>query len=339
MRLEMQRIYRRRRVIVALIFGAFIALLVWIIASIGGCIASINEPNMIENSAPASFTAKGVDPNKPPIPQINMVCNSPEAGASVMGIGTYKRGLVANCGGDVPVSIASVTKTITSLVVLNHKPLEQIQAEEIVIDQDALADIDHSFANQGTTLDVVEGTRINKIQAIEGMMLESANNIADTLARQEFGSLANYRNEAQKYLTEHGLNNTILGGDASGLDDQTKSTPKDLFEIGKLVHDNPTLANIVNMQSAEFPGVYNNGMRTIGNGNHDLLSIGYSGIKIGYTIDAGYNLLFSKPLPDGDVIIGATLGDKNLAYGLSFPDAQKYTTELEGKLKGMEPVK
>jgi D-alanyl-D-alanine carboxypeptidase len=137
---------------------------------------------------------------------------------------------------------------------------------------------------------------------LAGMIVASSNNLADSIVYHHFGSFNNYKKAAMEYLRARGLKETVIGADASGLDAGTKSTARDLFELGRLALENEVVRELVARQSEDL--LYT--MEDVQTTNHSLAR-GYSGIKTGYTGEAGYCLLFSKEV-EGKTVIGVVLG-------------------------------
>ncbi|MDR2508849.1 MAG: serine hydrolase [Candidatus Ancillula sp.] len=268
-----------------------------------------------------------------PKPSLTITCtDSPQ-----MLVGTKKLGVVAKCGDDSAHSIASLAKVITALVVLDSVENDAELDQTITIDTEDMGYLAVSNNEGGTSMQVFEGETFSKRLCLQGMILASANNLANTLVRNQFGSLEAYREKALEYLSRHSIEGVEIGNDASGLDNGTKARPSQLFEIAKLAMDNPTLAATVQLRSIEFPTVFSGGelTETITNGN-SLIEVGFNGIKIGYTDEAGRCILFSRNVEDSDdLIIGMTLGDKNDANGFSFVDAQNISYQLELALESM----
>lgn len=221
-------------------------------------------------------------------------------------------GVVAVNGPQEKRPIASITKTITALVVLNAKPLSSDSDEGPSITFTE-ADVDilrQTQAALGSFEELSAGLTLTEKQALTVMMLASANNYATSLALWAYGSMENYLAAAQAWLTEHGLTDTTVV-DASGLDEASASTPADLIVLGQLAMDNPALASIVGMTSADIPGV-----GEVRNGNKMLGTHGVNGIKTGTTLAAGACLLYSSRFKVGEHLIhvtGSTLGEDSHA--------------------------
>lgn len=206
----------------------------------------------------------------------------PAAGQSAAGLlGTN---ILETHGDQKPVPIASTAKLITSLVVLEKKPLAANQQgpSYTLTDQD-VAFYRTQAAKDGSLLPVKAGQVITEYQMIQALMLPSANNIADTLALWAFGSQKAYAEAANNYLKKHGLNDTKVGDDASGLDPSTTSTAADLVNIGKLAMEQPVLAEIAAQPTAA--GLPNN--QVVKNVNSLLGTANIVGIKTGNTEQAG----------------------------------------------------
>lgn len=187
-------------------------------------------------------------------------------------------------GEQTPVPTASTAKVITALVVLDKKPLAlKKPGPKITFNGDDMASFSKYLAQDGSVLPVKSGEQITEYQALQAMLLPSANNIADTLAIWAFGSIDDYSKAANEYLANYGFKQTKVGDDASGLLPETTSTALELMKIGKLAMGNPIIAQIVSQSEASgIPQV-----DKIKNTNYLLGSDGIVGIKTGHSDQAG----------------------------------------------------
>ncbi len=206
----------------------------------------------------------------------------PSTGQSAVGI--LDSNILETHGIQTHVPIASTAKVITALTVLQAKPLTSDEQGPVT----TLTDTDVTFYNNyaaqdGSLVPVSAGEQISEYQMLQSIMLPSANNIADTMAIWAFGSLKAYSTAANTYLTEHGLTNTHVGNDASGLSPTTTSTAQDLVKLGKLAMQHPALAKIVGQSSAT--GIPHT--TTVKNVNFLLGTANIIGIKTGNTEQAG----------------------------------------------------
>jgi D-alanyl-D-alanine carboxypeptidase (penicillin-binding protein 5/6) len=203
---------------------------------------------------------------------------------------------------------ASIAKVITALTVLKAKPMEAGDLGPTLTLTQADLDIYHKYvAVDGSTVHVAPGEQLNQYQALQAMMLPSANNVADSVAIWAFGSLENYHTAATEYIKEIGMANTTIGPDASGMSPLTTSTPSDLVLLGEQAMAHPVLAQIVGQKEATIPvegKIYNT--------NATLGQAGIVGIKTGTTDEAGGNLLFAaktEVAPEKVVtIVGVVMG-------------------------------
>lgn len=219
-------------------------------------------------------------------------------------------------GKQTAVPIASTAKVITALSVLQQKPLKLgDQGPTYTITDDDVANYTHYVAQNGSVVRVVAGEQITQYQMLQAVMLPSANNMADTLAKWAFGSLKNYAAFADNYAKHLGATNTTIGSDASGLSPDSVSNAHDLVLFGQAAMQNPVLAEIVAQKSvADFPVV-----GSITNVNFLLGRSGIVGIKTGNSDEAGGVFLgASKTTVDGAsvTIITAYAGANNLYQSL-----------------------
>lgn len=244
----------------------------------------------------------------PPAPKQPLIAEPvwPENVAAA-GVGVKNGGVLGVTGDEQSRPIASIAKVITSLVLLDKYPLKPGESgPSIPITEDDEQLYRDYIAQNGTVVLVKAGSPITLRQALEAMLLPSANNIADTSAIWGFGSLEEYHRYANEFLQRKGLTNTVVGGDASGLDPATKSTTRDLIKLGELALENPVTAEIVAQTSGSIAVA-----GPIPNYNALVTKHGFTGIKPGDTLEAGITSLFStKRIIQGKevTLIGVILG-------------------------------
>ncbi|SDN25689.1 D-alanyl-D-alanine carboxypeptidase (penicillin-binding protein 5/6) [Cryobacterium flavum] len=229
----------------------------------------------------------------------------PAFGESAIGAVGFP-GVLASSGAQDTVPIASITKMVTALVILDAKPLGASEAGPDITFTDADVDIYYDvIAENGSVAPVVSGMVLTQRESFEAMLLPSANNYAASLAVWAFGSIDGYLAAAKTWLAANALTQTSVT-DTSGLSTSSVSSPADLVEIGKLVVGHPALAEIVALPSAVLPVI-----GTITNTNKLLGRDGVDGIKTGTTDVAGACLLFSTDFTVGTstvTLVGVVLG-------------------------------
>lgn len=209
-------------------------------------------------------------------------------------------------GSSASVPIASVTKTITALVILDKKPIASGKDGPTISFTQKDVDIwNQVIAEGGSWAPVVAGTRMTERQALEAMLLPSANNYAISLANWAYGSTGSFVSAANSWLKAKKFTGTHLDS-PDGLTPGSVSTTKDLIGIGKLVLADPVLSAIVSQKNVTLPGAGKQ------DNTNTLLGVGgIDGIKTGNTDEAGNCLLFSAKVTVGQStvrVIGVVLG-------------------------------
>jgi D-alanyl-D-alanine carboxypeptidase (penicillin-binding protein 5/6) len=207
-----------------------------------------------------------------------------------------------------PQAIGSVAKVMTALLVLQARPLRPgEQGPQIAVDAAAVRDYQTAQANGEATLSVEAGERLTESQALQGLLLLSANNAASLLARWSGGSEAAFVQQMNARAKALGMRQTTFA-DASGVSSHTVSTTADLTVLGQAAMGNPALAAIVAQPSANLPLA-----GTVQNADTALGTAGIVGLKAGsLPPPAGATFLFAgrEPVPGvGTVlIVGAVQG-------------------------------
>ncbi len=205
----------------------------------------------------------------------------PKYGEGAVGLGNGS--IIQSHGTQKPSPTASVAKLITALAVLSKHPLSIGQpGPDITIDATDYSIYTTYIAEQGSVVPVYQGEQLTEYQMLEAMLVPSGNNIADALARWAFGSLSAYFTYANTFVKQLGLNNTHVGGDASGFSPETTSTANNLIVLGSRFMANPVLAQIVALKSVVIPNV-----GVMQNYNNILGVDGIEGIKTGNSNQAG----------------------------------------------------
>ena len=142
---------------------------------------------------------------------------------------------------DVQCYPASVTKLMTALIVVENCNL----SDTIVISKNAVNSVEYGDANAA----LKEGEEFTVEQALNVMLIKSANDMAYALAEHTGGSLANFANMMNKKAAELGCVNTHFSN-ASGLTDTNHyTTAHDMALIVSEVPLNafsPQFENVVN---------------------------------------------------------------------------------------------
>jgi D-alanyl-D-alanine carboxypeptidase len=216
----------------------------------------------------------------------------PGEGSAAVGIA----GLSTTASNPGAVSIASITKVVSSLMVLDRMPLALgEQGPEFRFDYgDSIEYWDYRRSDQ-SALDVPVDGVLTEYQLLQGTLLGSANNYIDRLASEIWGSDREFASAAETWLRERNLSG-ITVVTPSGFDERNVSTPESLIALGELAMQNPVFAEIVGTKSVDLPGA-----GTVVNTNGMLADPGVVGIKTGTLV--GWNLLTAKDVTIGDTTV------------------------------------
>ncbi|WP_434090623.1 D-alanyl-D-alanine carboxypeptidase [Streptomyces hirsutus] len=220
-----------------------------------------------------------------------------QAALDVQGIGTF-----GSSGEQKPLPIASVAKVMTTYLILREHPLKS-GAKGPMIEIDDAAE-KQSDAGQESTVDVTAGDKISQREALEAVLIASANNVARLVARWDAGSEEAFVEKMNKAAEDLGMTNTTYT-DPSGLNNTTVSTAVDQVKLARAAMEQPAFREIAAMMSYDdYKGVnHSNWNQLVGHNN-------VVGIKTGTTTSALGNLVFAaKKDVDGETrtIVGAVV--------------------------------
>jgi D-alanyl-D-alanine carboxypeptidase (penicillin-binding protein 5/6) len=208
-----------------------------------------------------------------------------------------------------PVPIASVAKVMTAYVVLAHFPLSGGQPGFTL----TLSDVDAQrtatdAAQDQSYVPVVTGEELTERQALEALLLPSANNIAMALADRVAGNEAAFVDLMNTEAQSLGMHHTTYT-DPSGLASTTVSTASDQLRLARIALRNPTISEILGLSEAEIP--YSGTVHTT---NALLGDDGVVGGKTGSDTAAGGCFVFRavrRVGPRRVTVIGVVLGQRD----------------------------
>jgi D-alanyl-D-alanine carboxypeptidase (penicillin-binding protein 5/6) len=219
-------------------------------------------------------------------------------------------------------AIASVAKVMTAYLVLRDHPLRPGQDGPTITLTDAdVADTDRRRGQRESVVSVAAGERLTERQALQALLLPSANNIAAALARWDAGSADRFVARMNATARSLGMTHTRYT-DPSGYDDATVSTAADQVRIVDRAMRLPVFASTVATPSATLPVA-----GTVHNTNTLLGHNGFVGVKTGSTDAAGGCFAFrairwidGKRTTITGVVLGQP-GHDRIAAGLAAADA------------------
>lgn len=232
----------------------------------------------------------------------------PSQGQAAVGAVGY--GLLTKHGDEKPLPTASVAKVLTALAVLKAKPITAgSKGETITITADDVKTYESYLAQGQSTVKVTAGETLTEYQALQALLLPSANNMADVLARWAFGSTDNYLAFVNPFTKTLGMTNTNMS-DASGFSPKTTSTAVDLTKLAEIAMNHPVISEIVSQTEADLPTA-----GTVQNVNFMLGQDGIVGVKTGNTDEAGGCFMFAaRREVEGQkvTVVGTVMGAPNL---------------------------
>jgi D-alanyl-D-alanine carboxypeptidase (penicillin-binding protein 5/6) len=178
--------------------------------------------------------------------------------------------------------IASVAKVMTAYRVLRDHPLRPGEDGPTITLTDAdVADTDRRRRQEESVVSIAAGEQLTERQALQALLLPSANNIAAVLARWDSGSAARFVARMNATAGSLGMTHTRYT-DPSGYDDATVSTAADQLRIVDRAMRLPMFASIVATPTATLPVA-----GTVHNTNTLLGHNGFVGVKTGSDDAAG----------------------------------------------------
>ena len=198
---------------------------------------------------------------------------------------------------DAERAIASTTKLMTALLALEQaKPSDVFTAPAY-----------HAMPAE-SRINLREGERMTVHDLLEALLLESANDAAETLAEGVSGSREAFVAEMNARATDLGLEHTSYANPI-GLDEAGNySSARDLASLARVLMQRPRFARTVDMPEAQLDSGAR--PRVVDNRN-DLISEypWVSGVKTGYTANAGNVLVGAADGPGGARVISVVLGE------------------------------
>lgn len=237
----------------------------------------------------------------------------PKTGSAA--VGASGLGLIASSGNEQPASAASVTKVMTALIILTDKPIRLDElGPSVTVTAADVKSYETDLAAKQSVVEVREGERLTERDLLEGLLIPSANNFAETLARWDAGTIDTFVVSMNKKAADLHLTHTTFA-DTSGASPDTVSTPSDLMALGMAAMKDPVFAQIVSMGETTLPVV-----GIVFNVDASLGQSGIIGIKTGSGLAQGANFLFAATASsDGHpvTLYGCVMGQPTLAVAFA----------------------
>ncbi|AEN14313.1 MULTISPECIES: serine hydrolase [unclassified Streptomyces] len=225
--------------------------------------------------------------------------------------GSQERPMWAGTKADESVSMASTTKIMTALVVLQHP---EWLDRQITVKQEYR---DYVTANGASTADLQTGDKLTARQLLHAMLIPSGGDAAMALA-DSFGNgdtqearIADFQDQMNTHAQQLGLTGTHFDSFDGISHGDNRSTARDLAKLGQRAMLKPVFADIVKLEQYETEAPAANGRTRYytWNTTNDLLSTydGALGVKTGSGSEAGYSLVFAAER-DNRTLVGAIVG-------------------------------
>lgn len=227
---------------------------------------------------------------------------------------------------------ASITKLMTALLTVENCSL----SDTVTFSKTATTNLESG----AVTLNLTEGDQLTVEQCLYGLLLKSANEIANGLAEHISGSVSSFADKMNARAKELGCTDTHFVNPNGLNNTEHYTTPRDMAIIARAAFQNPTVAKVASTLSYEFPATKKASARTITMGHKMLYpndSRYYDGIvagKTGYTSKAG-NTLATCAERDGLRLIAIIMKSSQthyedtkalLDYGFALAEAGELST-------------
>jgi D-alanyl-D-alanine carboxypeptidase (penicillin-binding protein 5/6) len=181
-----------------------------------------------------------------------------------------------------PVPVASLTKLMTAYIVLHDHPLAVKEpGPSITATQADVDDFETDAVSDDANAQVTLGEQLTEQQVLGGLLVHSADNYADLLARWDAGSIPAFVAKMNTTAAALGMQQTHFA-DPSGISNQSVSTAGDILKVAAPDMADPVVASIVDNSSVTLPVAGTLATYT------PLLGLqGIIGVKSGYTDAAG----------------------------------------------------
>ena len=220
--------------------------------------------------------------------------------------------------GEKPVPMASTTKIMTALIAIQAGDLNS----PVTIHQDAVNEV---ILNDGSSANLHLGDQLTLRDLLYGLMLPSGDDAAIAIADSVGGSTSNFVNTMNLFAYRlHLFQTHYINPDGLTYYDANSqpipghyTTPYDLVRLASYAMTIPLFAQIVHTQHYSLPATATHHSYTWNNTNLMLSTYsGATGIKTGFTLEAGECLVFSATR-SGHHLIGVLFHSIDAAHRFS----------------------
>jgi serine-type D-Ala-D-Ala carboxypeptidase (penicillin-binding protein 5/6) len=227
----------KRRLLVGLVVLLVLAL------GVGGAVQwfrPVSQPSLDALATP--IRVPGPDPSLP-------WPSTGEAALAVQGLGA-----VGQVRDTEPAPIAGLAGVLSAYVVLKDHPITPggDSGPTIPVTSQVLSAYQAGSAAGEPEVTVAAGESLTELDALEGLLIDSGNDMATLLADWDAGSTAAFVSKMDLTALSLGLKHTHIT-DPSGADPGTLSTPSDLIRLGEAAMRIPVFSQMVSLGEATLP--------------------------------------------------------------------------------------
>ncbi len=191
-------------------------------------------------------------------------------------------GVSVASGPEKPEPVASLTKLMTAYVVLHDHPLAPNDpGPTITVTQADVDDYNSDTVDDDANAQVTLGEQLTEQQVMSGLLVHSADNYADLVARWDAGSIPAFVTRMNAAAARLGMSQSHWA-DPSGVSPSSVSTAADMLKVAAPDMANAEIASIVKLSSVTLPVA-----GTISTYTPLLGLEGVIGVKSGFTSEAG----------------------------------------------------
>lgn len=188
-------------------------------------------------------------------------------------------------------AVASLNKLMTALVIMDsHKPDEIITVGDLP-----------TLGSYDVKIGISKGEKFKLIDLLRAVLIHSANDAANALAIHDSGSIENFANKMNQKAKEWELDDSNFIN-PSGLDDPAQlSSANNLLVLSTILLHNQTFREIVKTPATQITNLQGK-QYTLTTTNKILGKDGISGVKTGFTLNAGQCLITLAERDDKQIL-------------------------------------
>jgi len=256
----------------------------------------------VDNNFVVAATIPQATPPANPYPEIKPTAISPVLKSkSIISVDLATGQILYQDNSDQQLPMASLTKLMTALVILENHQLDEVVTVNKLATQ-----------VEPAKMDLLANEKITVKELLKGLFIKSANDAALALALYDSPTVDDFVAKMNKRAVELDMSNTHFVNPV-GFDDPAQySTATDLATLARLVYKNPIVQKIAVLKVADASSVNGKQSHHLTTTN-DLLDsyLHVLGLKTGTTDEAGQCLITIVENQNGNKILNVMLGSND----------------------------